>query len=904
MESYRINNLSFTYPGRSKPAIDNVCLSVERGEFITLCGRSGCGKTTLLRLLKPAVSPHGDRLGEIFFDDTDINEISAREQAEKIGFVLQDPDSQIVTDKVWHELVFGAESIGLDNLQMRIRAAETAAFFGIEDWFHKNVRELSGGQKQLLNLASVMILQPSVIILDEPTSRLDPISAQEFLGAVKKINSELGTTVIMSEHRLEDVVPLSDRVIVMENGKIIADSKPSKLCNALKDTDCAVYRAFPTPIRVYDSLGGADDCPVTVRDGRKWLADYAESNSAQTDVTKPAKHRSAKEIAVEVNDIWFRYGKNSPDIIKGLNAKIEKGSLFAVIGGNGVGKSTLVSVMSGIGKPYRGSVKINGRDISQISDLHSGVLGVVPQEPRLLFSHKNLYSDLVSVFSDNGKISDEQHNKIIEVMQLCGLTNLAEFHPCDLSGGEMQRAALAKVLLSESEIIILDEPTKGMDAEFKEEFAAIVESLKSGGKTVIMVSHDIEFCAEHADVCAMIFDGAVTSCLPAREFFDGNSFYTTAASRMSRGIIRGAVTADDIILACGGSVCTEKAVPKATADISKKDILSDNADSSVSGRHFGMRVGAGLLFFALLVVLCLAISTDKIKITLTADPVLNLLILQTSAILSAAAAFGCFLGEKSAEQNPVLRETPIKRTSDKKVLAAMTVVLLASAAEIYAGIRFFGDRKYYFISLLIIFETLIPIFVLFENRRPHARELVLISALCAAAVAGRTVFYAFPQFKPVAAMVIITGVCFGCEYGFLVGVGSAFLSNFLFGQGPWTPWQMFAFGLIGFLSGVLADVGIVKPKRVSLCVFGFAAVLLIYGIIMNTSYVFQSQSKINPQMLVAACASGLPFDLVHALSTVFFLWFISEPLIEKSERIKTKYGLFGHAGLESNMPKN
>ena len=228
MESYQIENLSFTYPERESKALEDICLTVNQGEFITLCGKSGCGKTTLLRLLKTAVAPHGILKGSIYFNGRIISQINSKEQAAEIGFVMQSCDNQIVTDKVWHELAFGLESLGYSTPEIRTRVSEMASFFGIQTWFHKKVTELSGGQKQLLNLASVMVMQPSVLILDEPTSQLDPIAAQEFLKTLEKINRELGTTVILTEHRLEDAFPISDRVVVMDNGKIIADGTPKK----------------------------------------------------------------------------------------------------------------------------------------------------------------------------------------------------------------------------------------------------------------------------------------------------------------------------------------------------------------------------------------------------------------------------------------------------------------------------------------------------------------------------------------------------------------------------------------------------------------------------------------------------------------------------------------------------
>ena len=298
MESYLIRDLTFTYPGRKNPALRNVSLEIEQGCFVTLCGPSGGGKTTLLRQLKPILAPHGVISGEILFYGNPIDELDQRTQSEKIGFVLQSVENQIVTDKVWHELAFGLESLGYSTPEIRLRVAEMAAFFGIETWFYKNVTELSGGQKQLLNLASIMAMQPSVLILDEPTSQLDPIAAADFLAIIGKINRELGVTVIMTEHRLEEVFPLSDRVICLDSGRVVCDGSPNSVGEHLRSLGHGMFLAMPTPMRIWAGVSGSAsaaanyefiihnaelkyetngprNCPITVRDGRAWLDDFS-----------------------------------------------------------------------------------------------------------------------------------------------------------------------------------------------------------------------------------------------------------------------------------------------------------------------------------------------------------------------------------------------------------------------------------------------------------------------------------------------------------------------------------------------------------------------------------------------------------------------------------------------------
>ncbi|MDR1571411.1 MAG: ABC transporter ATP-binding protein, partial [Clostridiales Family XIII bacterium] len=349
--SYRVEGLSFAYPGRESPAIADVSFEIRRGEFVALCGPSGCGKTTLLRQLKPAAAPHGARSGGIFFEGRPLDSLSERDAAAGIGFVTQSPDSQIVTDKVWHELAFGLESLGLKTPEVRLRVAEMASFFGIQGWFYRDVADLSGGQKQLLNLASVMAMQPSVLILDEPTGQLDPIAAGELLAAVAKINRELGVTVVLTEHRLEELLPLCDRAICMDGGRIIADAPPRELGETLRARGHGMFRAMPAPMRIWAAAGGGPPCPVTVREGREWLARAAAEGGGPR---QPAARPGRGGPAVEMDDVWFRYGKGLPYVLKGLSFSAFFGEICALLGGNGAGKTTILSLVSGMNIPCQG----------------------------------------------------------------------------------------------------------------------------------------------------------------------------------------------------------------------------------------------------------------------------------------------------------------------------------------------------------------------------------------------------------------------------------------------------------------------------------------------------------------------------------------------------------------------
>ena len=878
METFEIQELSFAYPEQRKDTLSQLSFSIPQGQFVTLCGPSGCGKSTLLRQLKTVLAPAGYRRGDIFFEGTPLDEVDQRTQSARIGFVQQSPENQIVTDKVWHELAFGLESLGFDTPTIRSRVAEMASFFGIQTWFYKNVPELSGGQKQLLNLASIMAMQPSVLILDEPTSQLDPIAASDFLATVGKVNRELGTTVLLTEHRLEDAFPLSDRVLVMDKGRLMADGTPSEVGELLRGSGHGMFLAMPTAMRVWASVEDSAPCPITVRDGRSWLTDYS-SRHPLGELPEETKQAHSDEDAVTLEDVWFKYDKDLPDVVKGVSLTVKKGEFLALLGGNGTGKTTTLSIVGGLLPPYRGEVKCHGR------------VGTLPQNPQTLFVKKTVREDLFEIFKGLKVDKAVQENRVARAVQLCRLEELLDRHPYDLSGGEQQRAALAKVLLLDPEILLMDEPTKGLDAEFKQVFAVILKTLLRRGVTIFMVSHDVEFCAEFAGRCALFFDGNIVSEGRPRSFFSGNSFYTTSSNRMARTLLPEAVTPRDIMAACGGTLPPEPELPEEAPPLPEPEEGSVNARpkklplwrillAAVSG------LGAIALFIYTISHQDLSALINENGLTGAAIQDLPLYLLLVVCLLVCAFS----LSRKAPE--PVRSQTPKeKRRLSKRTIAAAVSILLLIPLTIFIGVYYLSGRKYYFIAMLILLETMLPFFLVFEGRKPQARELVVIAVLCAIGVVGRGAFFMVPAFKPVLALVIIAGVAFGGETGFLVGAMTMVASNVLFGQGPWTPWQMFSAGIIGFLAGVLFRKGLLRRTRISLCIFGAIATVVIYGGIMNPAAALMYTETLNWNLLLTYYVSGIPVDLIHASATVLFLWLAAEPMLEKLDRIKVKYGL-------------
>ena len=568
-----LQDFCFSYPESDHKTLKHISFSIEEGSFTVLCGKSGCGKSTLLRQLKSVLALHGESSGEILFDGTPLSEVDMRRQSQEIGFVLQNPENQIVTDKVWHELAFGLESLGYDTPSIRLRVSEMASYFGIHRWFYRNVSELSGGQKQLLNLAAIMAMHPRLLILDEPTSQLDPIAASDFLETVKKINRDIGTTVILTEHRLQDVIPWADQVVVMDQGELIARGAPGQIGEILKNSGHGMFLSMPVPMQVHAAVKSDLPCPLTVREGRQWITQLMEAaghervpepetaveqnkdTEAKIQTEGKIKEGATRPKEIEVRDVWFRYEKDGADVVKDLQLDVYTGEFFALVGGNGTGKSTTLSLLSRVRVPYRGRIRLHGRDIRKFTDreLYRGYLGVLPQNPQSMFIKKTVREDLYAMIGGAKEKRSEMYDapmpKAEAIEGIVSLTHLEGFldrHPYDLSGGEQQRLALAKVLLLRPQVLLLDEPTKGLDAEYKVELGDILKKLQTHGITIFMISHDVEFVAEYADRVGLFFEGNVVTCKEAHAFFAGNSFYTTAANRMARHYFPEAVTAKEV----------------------------------------------------------------------------------------------------------------------------------------------------------------------------------------------------------------------------------------------------------------------------------------------------------------------------------------------------------------------
>lgn len=537
MEILSCENLTFCYNGAEENACENIDISVNKGDLVLVMGKSGCGKTTLLSLLKKEIAPVGKRSGEIRIFGQEISQLPDPESAAKIGFLMQDPDSQAVTDKVYSELCFGLENLGFDSSEINRRVGETVNFFGLESILHREVHTLSGGQKQLVNLCACMTMSPEILILDEPLSRLDPVSAGNFVSTLLRLNRELGTTVIIAEHNAEEIFCECSKVLFIEKGRIVSDASPEETVR--NNPSWSEFFPCSAQLWLYSSKI-SEKVPLNVRDGKRFLEDNFQSEPEEV-----YEKSCGKETILSCENLWLRYEQSSPDVLKGVDFELKQGEIFSIVGSNGAGKSTLIKALGGIIRPYRGKIRIFGKPLRTYKNgsLYKNLLSVMPQNPYDLFIKETVREDLEYSMK---ALNIELKEQISEISQLSGISHLLGRHPYDLSGGEAQRCALARILLSEPKIILLDEPVKGLDPEFAKETGVLMENLKKQGVSILCVTHDLEFAAQYSDRCGLFFDGKIFSCSDSRDFFAHNRFYTTAAARISSQVFKNTVTFSQI----------------------------------------------------------------------------------------------------------------------------------------------------------------------------------------------------------------------------------------------------------------------------------------------------------------------------------------------------------------------
>ena len=545
MAQIELSDVTFRYPEAVTPALKNLSLQIEKGQFVVLFGASGSGKSTLLRLLKKEIRPHGELEGEIIVNGRSIPECDAG--ANEIGFVFQDPENQVVAENVLQEMVFGLENLGLSTTEMRSRVAEMVHFFGAESLLDRKTHELSGGKKQQINLASVLLMQPNILLLDEPTAQLDPVSSRELLDMLVRLNDEFGMTIVVAEHRLEELFTVADKIVMMEQGQIIQVGEPKQVMEMLWDSDNKVYvPSIPSLYLSIETSVKRKNPPLTVKEGKRWI-----QQQTLIDLTNIGSEvvEDGKGELIRTKNLTFLYSKDDEMVLKELDLSIQKGETYALLGGNGSGKSTLLKLIGGILKPSRGKVFYQDKPLKAWAknDLIKKI-GYLPQNPKLFFVQDTVEKEIGETMKQWG-ITD--FFEVERLLDLLGIAHLRNQHPYDLSGGELQKAALACLLIRNPEVLLLDEPTKGLDSISKANLAAILQSLQKTGTTILMSTHDVEFAAQHATKCGMMFQGKITSEGSPSNFFKGNFFYTTMIQRLFRHIPESQImTLEEAVLAC------------------------------------------------------------------------------------------------------------------------------------------------------------------------------------------------------------------------------------------------------------------------------------------------------------------------------------------------------------------
>ncbi|WP_211746055.1 ATP-binding cassette domain-containing protein [Paenibacillus sp. Marseille-Q4541] len=561
MVSYSLQNVSFAYAESSNHTLHDVSINIEEGAFVLLCGPSGSGKTTLLRQLKKEICPEGRRTGSILYRDVPTHDLEDRISVEEIGMVFQDPDHAIVMNTVWQELTFGMENLGYKPDVIQRRIGELVSFFGMDSWLDLNIHELSGGQKQIVSLASVMSLRPRVLLLDEPTAQLDPIAAKEFIQWLTRINEELSITVIISEHRMEELFAISTQVIMLDHGQVIYNGESRQVIREIIKKEDPIFQSYlPSISQLYMLLGKemelSDRIPISVKEGRKWLYDKYKSlplnhldNHLMMNEERNEELKKQEKVLLECKHLFYTYDKNHPLVVKGLSLRVHDGEFFTLFGSNGSGKSTLLQLIAGGMKPQRGDILFEGKSFSRKqSSERNRYVGYVAQNPLLYFTHDTVRGQLQSRLHDLGE--EAYRERLDDLIDRFELQSILDHHPFDISGGQQQKVVLAMVLLTGPKLLLLDEPTKGMDPLAKIELAAYLKQLQNQGTTILMVSHDIEFSASYATRCGLLFDGQMTAVQDTGPFLQDNFFYTTIVHRTARDIMDSAVTVQDVLSRC------------------------------------------------------------------------------------------------------------------------------------------------------------------------------------------------------------------------------------------------------------------------------------------------------------------------------------------------------------------
>jgi energy-coupling factor transport system ATP-binding protein len=536
----RFEHVSFTYPNAAAPAISQVSLEIARGEFALVVGPSGSGKSTLLRCVN-GLAPHfsGGRLaGRVVVDGLDTREHAPAELAAHAGFVFQEPEAQFVTERVEDELAFGMENLGVPPLTMRKRVEEVLDLLGIAALRQRPVASLSGGEQQRVAIASALALQPGILLLDEPTSQLDPLAAEEVLAALERLNADLGLTIVLSEHRLERVIQHADRVIVMRG----ADGPP--IVGWPREVMARIELTPPVT-----SLGKAlnwEPLPLTVKEGRRFVDSHIANRVSPIAASLQPPTSNFQALVLELRKVSHVFGERAA--LKDISLQVRAGEFVAVMGRNGSGKTTLLKCAVGLIKPKSGRVFVMGEDVREKRvDEVAARVGYVPQNPGALLFADTVADELRFTLKHRGV--DDGQTAAARLLADLGLDRLADAYPRDLSTGERQRTALASIFVARPPLLLLDEPTRGLDYVNKAQLIRTLKGWQGEGTSIVMVTHDVELVARCADRVVLMAEGEIVVDGPPSETLGESAIFSTQINKLFGGA--GLLTVEDALGALG-----------------------------------------------------------------------------------------------------------------------------------------------------------------------------------------------------------------------------------------------------------------------------------------------------------------------------------------------------------------
>ena len=524
MEAVKIENVTYWYPESSRPSIENINLSIKQGELLLLAGPSGCGKSTLLRLINKLVPDYygGKISGEVYLWGKKLRDSSRRDIASRVGMVYQHPEKQIVLQDVERELAFGLENLNTDMKKMKRNVSEVISFLNLQNIKERSTMNISGGEKQKLAIGSVIAMDPEIIIFDEPISQLDPIAAEEVINCISRLNRDMGKTVIMAEQRLDKCFEIADRIVFMEEGRIIEEG------TALSIPHSITKRCFLPVIPYMFRSAQWEHIPLNVKEARSMILDYDYST-----INSPENNLKDSCPVLQITGLSFEYEKNT-SLLKNVNLTLNKGEFLTIMGENGAGKSTLFKIVSGLIDGYRGQVKVNGKNIKSMETVERvKTIGYLSQNPNDYLGRDTVFDEVAYTLRNIGEFNVDRVNQMLDRMDLMGLK---EKNPRDLSGGEKQRTALACTIIASPEILILDEPTRGMDWDSKESLGGYLRSLCDSGTSVVLITHDVDFAADYTDNIALMFDGSIIASGECRNMVKDAIYYSPQAAKVFRGL--------------------------------------------------------------------------------------------------------------------------------------------------------------------------------------------------------------------------------------------------------------------------------------------------------------------------------------------------------------------------------